>query len=80
MCPYDILVYKALKFAPRVNNEIVISYAKLAKITGLQQTMVSSCIRSLRQKGFISVMKKYNNTGGVATNHYKLLRPLEVLK
>lgn len=67
-------VYEAINNGNRKGNQIYITYKDIAKITGLQTTMVSSCIRILVSRKVIEKINHKNERGAIISNSYKILR------
>ncbi|EMB5519917.1 hypothetical protein U7Q95_002457 [Escherichia coli] len=67
-------VFSAIWSGKRIGNQIAISYQEIADLTGIQITMVSSCIRMLVIKKFIERHNNFNARGGAKKNTYKILR------
>lgn len=67
-------VFEAIKTGNRTGNQIFITYKDIAKKTGLQTTMVSSCIRILTSRKVIEKINHKNERGAVISNSYKILK------
>lgn len=67
-------VFGAIKNGNRTGNQIFITYKDIAKVTGLQVTMVSSCIRILVSRKIIEKINHKNERGAVISNSYKILK------
>lgn len=67
-------VFSAIWNGKRSGNQVAISYQEIADSTGLQITMVSSCIRILVSQKFIERHNNFNARGGAKKNSYKILR------
>ncbi|EAC2052504.1 hypothetical protein [Escherichia coli] len=67
-------VFSIIKNGKRSGNQVVISYQEIADLSGLQITMVSSCIRMLVNQEFIERHNNFNAIGGAKKNSYKILR------
>lgn len=72
------LVYEAIKSGQRNGNLITITYKEIALETGLQVTMVSSCIRLLIRDSYIERINNFSDSGGAKTNSYKIRKSIEV--
>lgn len=71
-------VYEAIKNAPLKKGLHSISYSSICKKTNVQNTMVSSLIRSLVLEGYISKLNNYNSTGGLLSNGYSILKEFHI--
>lgn len=67
-------VFFIIKNGKRTSNQVVISYQEIADLSGLQITMVSSCIRILVKEKFIERRNNFSASGGARKNSYKILR------
>lgn len=67
-------VFSAIRNGNRNGNQVAISYQEIADLTGLQITMVSSCIRILVTQKFIERHNNFNAKGGAKKNTYKIMR------
>lgn len=67
-------VFLAIWNGKRSGNQVAISYQEISDLTGLQITMVSSCIRTLVSQKFIERHNNFNARGGAKKNSYKILR------
>lgn len=72
------LVYEAIKSGQRNGNLITVTYKEIARETGLQITMVSSCIRLLVRDSYIERINNFSESGGARTNSYKIRKSIEV--
>ncbi|WP_409414931.1 hypothetical protein [Escherichia coli] len=53
------------------------TYKEIARETGLQITLVSSCIRLLVRDSYIERINNFSESGGAKTNSYKIRKSLE---
>lgn len=67
-------VYEAIKNGKRKANSIFITYKDIAEKTGIQITMVSSCIRILVKDKYIEKENYFNQKGAAVSNGYKILK------
>lgn len=67
-------VYEAIKNGTRKGNNILITYKDIATKTGLQITMVSSCIRFLVRDKYIEKENHLGLHGEAKSNSYKILK------
>lgn len=67
-------VYEAIKNGKRKANSIFITYKDIAEKTGIQITMVSSCIRILVKDKYIEKENHFNQKGAAVSNSYKILK------
>lgn len=63
-------VLGTLKKLSKNKEDFSVSYSHISKVSQLEYTMVSSCLRILREKNFIAV----TSGGGAVTNIYKFLQ------
>lgn len=63
-------VLGTLKKLSKNKEDFSVSYSDISKVSKLEYTMVSSCLRILREKNFIAV----TSGGGAVTNIYKFLQ------
>lgn len=67
-------VFSIIRNGKRSGNQVVISYQEIADLSGLQITMVSSCIRVLVERKFIERRNNFSASGVARKNSYKILR------
>ena len=76
MSPEMRKVYEVIKNGSRTGNQIFITYKEIASISGLQITMVSSCLRMLVERKYIERINHKNERGGAKSNSYKIIKLL----
>lgn len=67
-------VFNAIRNGNRSGNQISISYQEIAYTCGLQETMVSSCIRLLVDRKYLERRNNCSANGKAKKNSYKVLR------
>lgn len=67
-------VYEAIKNGPRKGNSIFITYKAIAEKTGVQITMVSSCIRTLLRDKYLEKENHLDQRGAAKSNSYKIIK------